>query len=57
MGTHWEQTETNLLPPLPPTPARKNQKKRKVNSPEHEISFGCMKFLFPKELVTIFNLD
>jgi hypothetical protein len=49
MGTHWEQTETN---------PKETKRKKKTKLPwAFSFSFGCMKFLFPKELVTIFKLD
>jgi hypothetical protein len=37
----------------PPTKPKKKQKKQSASS----LLIGCMKFLFPKWLVTIFNLD
>jgi len=59
MGTHWE-LKRNILgtkekmnkkssPPLP------NLKGKKASHLEC-LPIGCMKFFFPKELVTIFGL-
>jgi hypothetical protein len=59
--TYWEhignkeekQKKKNLPPPHP-------QREKKKNRAHHEcmlsLPIGCMKFLFPKLLVTIFGL-
>ncbi len=54
-GTCWEQKNWKkilLLPPHPPPP----KLKRKIKWMGVEPSHDCMKFLFPKLLVTIFGL-
>ncbi len=51
-GTYWEPKKKwtkNLPPPLP------NLKGKKASHLEC-LPIGCMKFFFPKELVTIFGL-
>jgi hypothetical protein len=51
MGTYWEpkKIEKKILPPP-------NFKGKNASHLEC-LPIGCMKFLFPKELVTIFGLD
>jgi len=54
MGTHWK-LDGNTLGTDRNQP-KKKPKEKKTKLP-WAFSFGCMKFVFPKELVTIFKLD
>ncbi len=58
VGTHWEpeknEKKKTLLPH--PTPNVKGKKKQDNLSACLGLSIGCMKFLFPKEFVTLFGL-
>jgi hypothetical protein len=56
MGTHWEprKNEKKSLPPPPPKTYM--EKKQGTLSACLRLPIGCMKFLFTKELVTIFGL-
>jgi hypothetical protein len=54
--THWEagKYEKKSLPPPPPSNIK--GKKARHLSACLGLPVGCMKFLFPKDLVTIFGL-
>jgi hypothetical protein len=60
--TYWEaaKNEKKLPPsplPSPPLPPKtKKEKKQGTLSACLGLPIGCMKFLFPKDLVTIFGL-
>jgi hypothetical protein len=56
-GTHWEPKK-NEKKSSPPSSSSQNLKGRKARDLECRLepSIGCMKFLFPKEFVTIFGL-
>jgi hypothetical protein len=63
MGTHWE-LERNMLgtkkkrkkkPPSPPLP-KLIRKKIKALLMHANLPIGSMKFVFPKQFVTIFGL-
>jgi hypothetical protein len=59
-GTHWEQGNfflKSLLPspfPLPHPPNLKGKKPRHLECMLWAFPIGCIKFLFPKEFITIF---
>jgi hypothetical protein len=53
MGTYWEQGKK--IPPTPTAPSPKNPEGK--NKAPLRILIVCIKFLFPKQLVTIFNQD
>jgi hypothetical protein len=55
MGTHWEQRRKPKTPCGPPPRAQK-EKHWIVHECMRSLLTGCMKFLFPKLLVTIFHL-
>jgi hypothetical protein len=69
-GTHWELGEQlgNMIRHTSATPKRKKKKKKSLPPPPKIqikklgplggccLPIGCMQFLFPKVLVTIFNL-
>jgi hypothetical protein len=52
--THWEPKKNEKKSP-PPSPSSQNSKGIKAKHLECTLgpSIGCMKFLFPKEFVTI----
>jgi len=60
VGTHWEvgkKWKTFLAPlPHPPHPKTLKEKKQGTLSACSGLPIGCMKFLFPKEFVTVFSL-
>jgi hypothetical protein len=60
VGTHLEQGKNENKsfppPPHPPSPPKLKEKKQGTLSACLGPPIGCMKFLFPKELVTIFGL-
>ncbi len=52
--THWEaQINGKKIPPPPP---KHKRKKKGTLSTWLGLPIGCMKFLFPKDLVTTFGL-
>jgi hypothetical protein len=53
MGT--TKNEKFPLPPPPPHPPPQKLKRKKLNI--SKLFIGYMKFLFPKQFITIFNLD
>jgi hypothetical protein len=58
VGTHWEpkKSEKKILHPRPhPLPQNLKEKKQGTLSACLGLPIGCMKFLFPKELVSIFG--
>ncbi len=55
MGTNWEQRRKPKTPCCPPPRAQK-EKHWIVHECMLSLLIGCMKFLFPKLLVTIFHL-
>jgi hypothetical protein len=66
MGTYWELkgnivgtrefcNKSSSKPPLPPL--TKKEKMQGTLSACLGLHIGCMKFLFPKEFITIFGLN
>jgi hypothetical protein len=55
LGTHWEpgKNEKKILP----TPNLKGKKRKKQGTLSAclGLPIGCMKFLFPKEFITVFG--
>jgi hypothetical protein len=54
LGTYWELDGNTFgkPPPLPPLTKTQKKKTKPLN-----LLIGCMKFIFLKWYVTIFNLD
>jgi hypothetical protein len=56
----WKKWKKNLFPPPPPaprpTPKHKRKKRQGTLSACLGLPIGCMKFLFPKDFVTIFGM-
>jgi hypothetical protein len=52
LGTSWELDGNTLGKPPPPLTKTQKTKTKPLN-----LLIGCMKFIFPKWYVTIFNLD
>jgi hypothetical protein len=57
-GTHWEpKKNVKKPPPPPPPPGASSQNLKRIKARHLECTFGpsigCMKFLFPKEFVTV----
>jgi len=57
LGTHWEPKKNEKKPSShpPPGPFSQNLKGIKARHLECTVgpSIGCMKFLFPKEFITV----
>jgi hypothetical protein len=55
--THWEATKNEKTSPPPAPPAKTYKgKKQGTLSACLGLPIGCMKFLFPKDFVTIFGM-
>jgi len=53
--THWEVGKNEKKSP-PPTPKHKKKKDQGTLSACLGLPIGCMKFLFPKDFITIFGM-
>jgi hypothetical protein len=57
VGTRWQPGKNEKISFPPPPPPNLKGKKQCTTSACLGLPTGCMKFLFPKEFITIFGLD